>query len=233
MLLPASLLASTLLSPTALAQDDVDVDVSSEAEAPQPAAAPKDKVPLGTQPFVRPIVGATVLTDGTSSYYGANLGLRGGLHIYQEKEGLRGQGTVRAQGQAILGNAFGYDVRLGAFAGPWYEVVGLSTGPDFFYNGYSFGSAELQASPGVSWPITAMFDVKAFNMFAGVEPAWFFSPNRLTVDWSAEPTFGFGGEFTKYVGAGIDLKAFAISVSYSDRTMAFGHDRGFGVGFRL
>jgi hypothetical protein len=128
---------------------------------------------------------------------------------------------------------FGYDGRVGTFLGPWYEVVGLTVGPDVFYNSLTFGSSELAGSPGLGLPAVATFSVKVFSAWAGVQPDWFFNPDRLTVDWSEEETFGFGGEFTKFVGAGLDLAGVAVTITYSDRTMHYGHDEGYGIGFRV
>ncbi len=237
--MPASLfLAATLFAGgPALAQDDVEEDEVVEDE-PAPAAAPalpREKVKLGTQPFFRPIVGGTVVSDGDETFFGANGGVKGCIHYFQEKKGLRLQGTLRAQGSLTLGNSglFGYDARVGTFLGPWYEVIGIAVGPDVFYNRLTFGSADLAGSVGMGLPAVATFNVKVFSAWAGVQPDWFFNPDRVTVDWGVEDTFGFGGEFTKFVGAGINLDALAVTVTYSDRTMHYGHDVGYGIGFRV
>lgn len=232
------LLASSLLiSGSALAQDDVQEDETTEDEPP-PAAAPappRERVGLETQPFFRPIVGGTVISDGDETFIGASGGVKGGFHYFQKKKGLRLQGTARAQGSLTFGNSglFGYDARVGTFLGPWYEVIGIAIGPDVFYNSLTFGSSDLAGSPGLGLPAVATFNVKVLSVWAGVQPDWFFNPDRLTVDWSEEDTFGFGGEFTKFVGAGINLDAIAVTVTYSDRTMHYGHDVGYGVGFRV
>ena len=138
------LLASSLLiSGSALAQDDAQEDETVEEEPP-PAAAPappRERVGLETQPFFRPIVGGTVISQDDETFIGASGGVKGGFHYFQKKKGLRLQGTARAQGSLTLGNSglFGYDARVGTFLGPWYEVIGIAIGPDVFYNSLTFG----------------------------------------------------------------------------------------------
>jgi len=227
--------ANLFLGADALAQEGSSEEEAVEEEAAPPPAPPREKVALGTSPFFRPIVGGAVVSDDTTTFVGATGGLKGGFHYFQKKKGLRLQGTARAQGSLTLGSEgmFGYDARVGTFAGPWYEVIGLTIGPDVFYNALTFGSSDLAGSSGIGLPVVATFSVEFFSLWAGVQPDWFFNPDRLTVPWSEESTFGFGGEFTKFVGAGLDLDGFAVTVTYSDRTMYYGHDQGYGIGFKV
>lgn len=235
-----SLLSAMLLlaSPAALAQDDDTTDAEEdevEEEEPQPAGPPPAKVEWDKQFHAKPLVGASMFSDGSALYTTIGLGGQAGFHFWQKKPDPKIVGTSRLLAQGFLGGngLNGYDVRLGAFAGPWYKVIGLRAGPDFFYNTFTFGPYTLGASPGVSIPVLALLDFDVINFHAGVEPAFFFSPTRATVDWSQEDTFGFGGEFTYLAGVGIDVKALGISLNYTDAVTAFGRQRGYGIGFRV
>lgn len=205
-----------------------------EAAQPRPPRDPSERVRWGKKPFVRPAVGASLFNDGSQTYTTVALGAQAGLNVWQEKPDPKVVGTTRVLGQYIIGaGSSGYEVRVGAFAGPWYKVVGLRTGPDIFHNQYSFGAIDLAPTTGLSWPVIALLDFKVINLYGGVEPAFFFSSDRPGVDWGAEPSFGFGSEFTYLTGIGLDVDAFGVSLSYTDRITAFGHQKGFGIGFRV
>lgn len=239
LLFPALLLAS----PAALAQDD-DTDDSDDSDDTSDEWADEEEEPAGpaappvewdTQFHGKPVVGASLFSDGSQLYTTIGLGGQVGLHFWQKQPDPKIVGTSRLLAQGFLGDQGlnGYDVRLGAFAGPWYKVVGLRAGPDFFYNAFNYGPYTLGASPGVSIPVLALLDFDVINFHAGVEPAFFFSPTRATVDWSQEDIFGFGGEFTYLAGVGINADGFGLSLNYTDAVTAFGRQRGYGVGFRV
>jgi hypothetical protein len=242
-LLTAALLLS---SPVALAQDDdaeddyededAEDDYEDEDEDEEVATAPPSpRAEWDKKPFAKPLVGASLYSDGVDTFTTVALGGQAGLHFWQKQPDPKIVGTGRVQAQGLLGGngLNGYDVRLGAFAGPWYKVVGARIGPDFFYNQFTYGPYTLGASPGVAIPAIALLDFKVINFHAGFEPAFFFSPNRATVDWSQEDIFGFGGEFTYLAGVGLALDAFGVSVNYTDRVTAFGRQKGYGIGLRL
>ena len=236
-LLTAALL---LASPAALAQDDGDDTEEEEDEAvdeeEDDASGPATpRAEWDKKPFAKPLVGASLYSDGSQTYTTVALGGQAGLHFWQKQPDPKIVGTGRLQAQGFLGGAGlnGYDLRLGAFAGPWYKVVGARIGPDFFYNQFTFGPYSLGASPGVAIPAIALLDFKVINFHAGVEPSFFFSPNRATVDWSQEDIFGFGGEFTYLAGVGLVFDAIGISLNYTDRVTAFGRQKGYGLGLRL
>jgi len=246
-LLTAALLLS---SPAALAQDDDgeeeyedeeeyeeddEGDEEEEEEEEEAYAPPAPRAEWDKKPFAKPLVGASLYSDGAQTYTTVALGGQAGLHFWQKQPDPKIVGTGRVQAQGFLGGngLNGYDVRLGAFAGPWYKVVGLRAGPDFFYNQFTYGPYVLGASPGVAIPVIGLLDFKVINLHAGVEPAFFFSPNRATVDWSQEDIFGFGGEFTYLAGVGLALDAFGVSLNYTDRVTAFGRQKGYGIGLRL
>ena len=211
-------------------EEDDDEPVARAA----PPKAPAAKVEWGKEPFLRPAVGGGAFASGGQTYITAALGAQAGLQFWQKKPDPKAVGVARVLGQYIVGSdASGYQVRAGAFAGPWYKVIGARTGPDFFYSQYRFGPYTLDPSAGLSWPVIGLLDFKVINFHAGVEPAFFFNPDYPTVDWSAEERFGFGGEFTYRAGVGLDLKAAGITLGYTDRITAFGRDQGFGVGFRV
>ena len=250
--LPGALLSALLLEAPALAapapadaprpsgiEDDGGEeggDAEEEEDDDEPVAraappkAPAAKVEWGKEPSsARP---SAAPSPPAADLHHRRPGRQAGLQFWQARpEGRRRRPGPR---QYIVGSdASGYQVRAGAFAGPWYKVIGARTGPDFFYSQYRFGPDTLDPSAGLSWPVIGLLDFKVINFHAGVEPAFFFNPDYPTVDWSAEERFGFGGEFTYRAGVGLDLKAAGITLGYTDRITAFGRDQGFGVGFRV
>ncbi len=229
-LLPASLLLlATAFSMPAFAQDE------PEAAAATDEAQPKEKSeggltlegPYNKKPYAKPVVGA-MIWDGA---YGLSLGPEAGIKYQQKKPDPVFFGKTRAQGAYILGAGMsGYDVRLGSFFGPFYKVVGLQAGPDFFYNQLSVqldgGTDELFATPGMDFPITGLFDLKIFNAYAGVAPGWYFSGDREALN-------GAMGQLSTYLGAGISLSKLRVSVGWNRTSTAYGNQDGlsFGIGF--
>ena len=73
----------------------------------------------------------------------------------------------------------------------------------------------------------------AVSVSAGVEPAWFISSERPSVDWSSQSLPGLGDEFTYSVGAGVSIEPARLSLSYRHTVTAFGAQKGLGVGLKL
>ncbi len=192
--------------------------------------------PWKTAPFIRPALGATVFSYGSTTYTGVDLGAQGGLRYHQKRKmnELRFSGTTRVKGTYTVGSGVnGYDVRLGSFFGPSISVLGLQTGPDVFQNQYSYGSVFMDPTLGLAWPITLSAALGPVYLYGGPVPTWYLSGNRDQVDWASEDQFGFGHDFAWTAGASVDLGPVGLSVGYTHRITAYGPQKGFGLGFSL
>lgn len=181
------------------------------------------------EPFIQPIVGGRVFSDGVNSYFGVNLGARAGLMYQQDKPGMHLAGMTRAQATATLGSLSGVDLRLGSFLGPWMGPVGFQAGPDFFWNRYSFGGAEIPATLGMTWQNHLLFDAKAVQLVLGADPDFFFSDDRERVDWSEQSTFGFGHEMSYLAG----IRLLIVGASITHRITAYGTENLFSLGVSI
>ncbi|MFT4622218.1 MAG: hypothetical protein ACI8PZ_000874 [Myxococcota bacterium] len=200
------------------------------------AGEPVMSGPWKVKPFIRPALGATVFSDGVSTYTGVNLGAQGGINYFQERKPkeLMFSGTSRIAGTYMLGsNSTGYDVRFGNFFGPKYSIIGVRTGPDIFQNQYTFDTVALPSTLGMDWPLIATLYLGPVDIYGGMQPTVFFSGNRAKVDWKAESAFGFGHEYTWLAGLSIEAGPVGISLGYTRRITAYGPQQGFGIGLRL
>ena len=109
----------------------------------------------------------------------------------------------------------------------------LQTGPDFFWNEYQWGATELAPTAGVGWPLSAATGLGVVSLNAGVEPAWFISSDRPSVEWSDQTLPGFGDEFTYTAGAAVSLDPMRLSIGYRYTLTAFGAQKGLGVGLKI
>jgi hypothetical protein len=193
--------------------------------------------PYKVQPYVRPVLGATIFSDGTSTYPAASLGAEGGLIYAQDwksKKQVVFIGVARLAGTYTLGGGVnGYDVRIGNFFGPWWKFIGADTGPDIFTNQYNYGSVFLDPVVGMDWPVMATAEAGPVRLRGGLVPTVFFSGNRPGVDWKAEPMFGFGHEFSYVAVVSLSISKLTLSVGYTHRITFYGPQRGFslGIGF--
>ena len=188
-----------LLMAAASAAPAAPVSKSAAATTPQTPA-------WETKLFAQPVVGGTVFSSGGSTTTAVSLGAEAGLRYWQTRRKTpRWRGVARVAGAYVLssGDSSGMDVRVGNFIGPAWKSVGLSTGPDLFWNRYQYGSIELDPTLGLAWPLTATAWTQAFDVWAGVEPAWLSNADRR-VDWSTQDVPGFGHEFTYRAGLGVE-----------------------------
>ena len=190
----------------------------------------------GSEPYLRPQAGLSAWAGASGSTSSAvNLGAVGGLYYWQEQtRSPLLQGQARLRGLKVFGSGVsGTDVRIGNFIGPSWSVLLLQTGPDVFWNEYQWGATDLAPSLGVGWPLTAATGLGVMSLNAGIEPAWFISSARPSVDWSSQSAPGFGDEFTYAVGGGLALDAMRVSLSYRHTITAFGAQKGLGVGLKI
>jgi len=201
----------------------------------EPAPSSGPPIHWKTDPFLKPVIGANVFGAGTETYVSLSLGAEAGLHYRQDKPDPLLMGTARVRGEYLLGTGVkGTEVRVGNFIGPWWKFIGLQTGPDVFWNKYSYGTITLDPVTGLGWPVMALMDLVVINLYGGLEPAWYLSSTgRPQVDWSQQDTFGFGQEFTWFAGATIDLKVARVGLTWSRRTTAFGVQQGYGLGLKV
>ena len=234
-------LSLSMMFSVAYAQDDDEDESEEETSAygeKEDGDIPSERFfsgPWEKEPFVDPIVGVTILATSSNVYPSIGLGAQGGFRYWQSraKQPVL-MGTARLRGEYLLGSGLsGPEVRLGNFIGPWFHIVGLQTGPDLFWNKYSFTGISLDPTVGLAWPVLAVLDLKLVRFNTGVQPGWYFTGDLPEVDWSEESGFGFGHEYTWFLGGAIDLKAVGFTVSYTHRTTGYGVQQGIGAGIRL
>ena len=208
-----TLLALSIAVTTAFAQDDTDT-------APEPAPAVEDTEPsilagpYAKKPYAKPVVGAVVFDNAAALSVGVDAGLK---YQQESSDGLTFFGKTRALPAYVFGTGVtGYDVRVGSFFGPFYKVVGLQAGSNI----------EWPATAGMDLPITALFDVKVFNAYAGVSPGWYFGGERENVNNAL-------GQYSVYAGAGLNLSKLRIALGWSRLTTAYGENQGISIGFGL
>ncbi len=213
------------------------VALSGPALAAQPGPK-KKKVEPGweQQPYLRPIAGASGFSNGKTSTAAAWAGARAGLRYWQVGTPLpRWRGDARLQGTYTMatGNTRGYDLRLGNLVGPQWKNWGISTGPDLFYNQYTYDQVVMPGTGGLAWPALLNGRIEMLSAYAGVEPAWYFGDSRLPVDWDKTEAIGFGDEFSLLAGAAFNVKKLRLGADFRRRTTAYGTDNSFGVSFNF
>ena len=188
------------------------------------------------RPFFKPEGGLSAWTSSSGQTSTAvSLGAQAGLYFWQtQRKRPRIEGLTRARGVQLFGSgATGTELRLGAFAGPAWGKVRLQTGPDIYWDRYQWGAVTLAPTTGLAWPVQATASLSALTLLAGVEPSFFLRSERPSVDWDTQDGFGFGDEFTWFVGGNVGTNVAGLNVTYSQTTTAFGVQRGFGVGVRV
>jgi len=225
-------LTVALTAAPASAQDHADTDErmyeeeSAETEGDERPEKPKSdsamtlEGPYEKKPYAKPIVGAMVWEGSV----GLNVGAEAGFKYQQEKPDPVMFGKTRATGTLAFGDGIsGYEVHLGSFFGPFHKVIGAQTGPDLFYSQYTLLGTELPATMGLDWPITALFNVKVFDAYAGVAPGWYFGGERENLN-------NVVGQFGVYVGGGLNLAKLRLNLGWSKQTTAYGEQTGVSVG---
>lgn len=226
-----ALLVSTALLGTALAQ-------GTASEAPPPTSPPvsSPRRQWDSRFYLRPRAGGAVYSSGGETHSALTLGAQAGLR-YSERKAKDPHlfGHARILGDYLVGSddVRGTEVRLGNFIGPWVGFVGAQTGPDLFWSQYRWGPVTLDPTLGLAWPVMGFVDIDVLQLFGGVEPAFYFNPDRARVDWSQVDAFGFGHEFTYMAGAALGSGGLQVSATWSYRITAFGPQQGIAIGFRL
>jgi len=188
------------------------------------------------RPYLKPVIGLSTFSSGGSVSSAVSLGAEGGLRYWQkDRDGLYWTGKLRARGAYLLGtgDTTGTDLRIGNFIGPRFKILGLQTGPDVFWNQYTWDGVVLDPTTGLGWPVMASISLTPVYLNAGVEPAWYLSGRREAVDWDSARTFGFGDEFTVFGGVGLGLGPVGIGVSASRTETFYGTRFGYGVSFNV
>ena len=135
------------------------------------------------------------------------------------------------------GDATGMEIKLGSFLGPQWSGSGgsyvrLQAGPDVFWNRYSFGDVTLDPTVGMAIPVMAFTGVKIIGVYAGFEPAWIDNEDRR-VDWDDQDAFGFGHQFSTFMGGQVNLGGMSVGLNYTRTITAYGVQRGVGVSMNL
>ena len=207
--------------------------------SPALAASGSNKKPAkphwDTEPYAKPEVGATAWSNGSTVVTAATLGGQAGIKYWRVGDPPpMWNGKTRARVAYVLSsaNSSGLDLRLGSFMGPKWQYVGLQTGPDIFWDRWTYGSTEIPGSVGVDWPLAATFYLSPVNLGLGVTPSWLANEERR-VDWSEARVPGFGHEFSYQASISLTLDSITLSLGYSLRVMASGTQQGFSVGAKL
>jgi hypothetical protein len=191
--------------------------------------------------YARPSLGASTYTvTGGTPITAVALGGEVGVRYWQRKRSNPiYAGRTRAVAHYIVssGNATGMEVKLGSFMGPQWlgrggTYFGLSSGLDVFWNKYEFGDVELDGTLGVGVPVKAFTGVKMVGVFAGFEPAWVDNEERQ-VNWSKQQAFGFGHQFSTFMGGQVNLGGMSVGVSYTRTITAYGVQQGYGISMNL
>ncbi len=192
--------------------------------------------------YARPALGGSTYTgsDGTTTTAIA-IGGQGGVRYWQRKKKnpiWAGRSRVQVQYIVSSGSATGMEVKVGSFMGPQWggpggSYFGLSSGLDVFWNRYTFGDVALDPTVGVGMPYIASTGVKPIGVFVGFEPAWIANEDRR-VDWSEVDEFGFGHQFSTFVGGQLNIPGIgSVGLSYNRTITAYGVQQGYGVSMNL
>lgn len=229
-------LAAALAGSPASAQDTADGsrennegDSATESKPDAPPKKPTSESamtfegPYDRTPYAKPIVGAMLWENAV----GINAGAEAGIKYQQQKASPVFFGRTRTTGTLAFGNGIsGYEVHLGSFFGPFHKVIGAQTGPDLFYSQYTLLGTELPATMGLDWPVTALFNVKVFDAYAGVAPGWYFGSERENLN-------NLIGQYSLYVGGGVNLAKLRLNLGWSKQTTAYGEQTGLSVGLGI
>jgi hypothetical protein len=212
-----------------------DEEESNDSDPARPDSSDSPTWQFG-KPNVSPALSAVVYSDGGS--VGALMGVGASVVLpfrQRVEQGPYWGGYSRAVGQVFVGPDLfnGYALRVGTFAGPRLGPLRVDVGPDFFSDTYVFGSVTLEPVMAMGLPATTYIDFQTLMFYGGVEPAFYFSDIRKSVDWGSEDLFGFGDEFTYRVGTAINVDKLGLSIGYTHRITGYGIQRGVSFGIRL
>jgi hypothetical protein len=212
------------------------------AEAPAGPAPAEPPPPPGEgfrfgRPQVRPLVGANVFAPaGGDPIALIGVGAAATVPARMDRAGpVDIVGNARVSGQYFLGSSKsnGAEVQAGVFAGPQWQVLRLTLGPNVFWSRFQYGALSLDPVSGVGVPVIASANAKVVYAYGGLEPSWFVSGSRPGVDWSEADGFGFGDEYAWLAGGGINAGPIGLGVNWSRRATAFGPQQGVGFSVRL
>jgi hypothetical protein len=202
--------------------------VAAAAVSLPAAAAPEWQ----TRTWVQPAAGANVFGANGDSVSAATIGARAGLDYWETGRGwpkIRGTTRVAFDYMITSQQASGWEARVGSFAGPTWKHVGLSVGPDFFINQWTFGGVTLPQAAGVSAPVIVNGQYEMLGAYAGVEPAWYFSGDREGADWDELGKPGIGDEFALLAGVSARVKSLTVGAHWRKNTTAYGENTSFGI----
>ncbi|HCH64677.1 MAG TPA: hypothetical protein DFR83_17855 [Deltaproteobacteria bacterium] len=199
-----------------------------------PALAKGKAKGWGNATYLRPSIGGTAFTPESGDPVSVvTMGGVGGIHYWERgRRYPKIRGHARAAGSYVMssGPLSGFETRLGNFVGPTWEQIGFTVGPDFFYNQYQYGSTTIPGTGGVGAPLTVSARLKPFQVFAGIEPSWYFSDDRARRNWMTQDGLpGFGHEFAYFAGAGVTVGDWTIGGSVRHSMTAYGEENTFGI----
>lgn len=199
-----------------------------------PALAKGKKQSWGNSVYMRPSLGGTSFTPETGDPVSViSMGGVGGIHYWERgRKYPKLRGHARVAGSYVMsgGPLSGFETRLGNFIGSTWGNFGVTVGPDFFYNQYQYGATTIPGTGGVSTPLTANARMKPFNVFAGIEPAWYFNDDRERRNWMTQDGLpGFGHEFAYFAGLGVAVGSWNIGGTIRHSMTAYGEENSFGV----
>ena len=231
-----------LLSSLAFAQDSPTIDLadslSPRMSTPAKKGAKKKrkrgkrgKEEWKSQFYARPMLAGSSFTtpDGETST-ALGIGGEGGLRYWEVNKAFpRLRGRTRGTIEYIMSaGTTGMGVKFGSFLGPAWRNFALESGLDVSWDRYEWGDVKMEPTVGAGIPLIASAGVKGLSVYAGLQPTW-VNNNDREVDWSATDEFGFGDEFSTFVGGSVGIDDMSLTVGYSRRVTVFGVQEGYGI----
>ena len=234
-----------LLTGFAFAQDAPGSTMTDELTPTPPAARPggKRRGPRGKQAkegwkqrfYARPMLaGSSFTTSDGETRTALGVGGEGGVRYWEVNTPFpRLRGRTRGTVEYIMSaGTTGMGVKLGSFLGPAWKNVALESGLDLSWDRYEWGDVTMDPTVGAGIPVIASTGIKGISVYAGLQPTWVNNDDRV-VDWSEPDEFGFGHEFTTFVGGAIGIDDMSLTIGYSRRVTVFGVQQGYGISANL
>lgn len=234
------MLIALLLTGFAIA-DDTLRPPEATAEPYRPAAKPRSGARKGRRKgkkegwkqrfYARPMLaGSSFTTPDGETNTALGIGGEGGLRYWEvNKPFPRLRGRTRATVEYMMSvGTTGMGVKAGSFLGPAWKNFALESGLDVSWDRYEWGDVRMDPTIGAGIPLIASAGVKGLSVYAGLQPSWVNNEARV-VDWSETEEFGFGHEFSTFVGGAIGIDDMSLSIGYSRRVTVFGIQQGYGI----
>jgi hypothetical protein len=181
--------------------------------------------------YARPMVAGSSFTgpDGETQT-ALGIGGEGGIRYWEVNKAFpRLRGRTRGTIEYIMSlGTTGMAVKAGSFMGPAWKNFALESGLDLSWDRYEWGDVTMEPTIGAGIPVIASAGIKGISVYAGLQPTWVNNEDR-EVDWSETDEFGFGDEFSTFLGGSIAIDDMSLTIGYTRRVTVFGVQQGYGV----